>query len=72
MKIEKIMEKISTIRKSKGITQEVLAREIDKSTKFIGDIEIGRRKPSAQTFIDICEYLQIDINNIIYGGDSNE
>lgn len=72
MKIEDIMRKIAIIRKNKGITQEKLATDIDKSTKFIGDIEIGRRKPSAQTFIDICEYLEIDINKVIYGGDDNE
>lgn len=65
MKIEDIMRKIAIIRKNKGITQEKLATDIDKSTKFIGDIEIGRRKPSAQTFIDICEYLEVDINQIL-------
>lgn len=65
MKIEDIMRKIAIIRKNKGITQEKLATDIDKSTKFVGDIEIGRRKPSAQTFIDICEYLEVDINQIL-------
>lgn len=65
MKIEDVMREIAKIRKNKGITQEKLAMEIDKSTKFIGDIEIGRRKPSSQTFIDICEYLKVDINKIL-------
>jgi len=65
MKIEDIMREIAKIRKNKGITQERLATDVDKSTKFIGDIEIGRRKPSAQTFIDICECLEIDVNKIL-------
>lgn len=65
MKIEDIMRQIGKIRKSRGITQEKLAIEINKSAKFIGDIEIGRRKPSSQTFIDICEYLDININEIL-------
>ena len=72
MKIEEIMQQIAVIRKQKGVTQEVLADGIEKSAKFIGDIEIGRRKPSAQTFIDICTYLEIDMNSIMFGGDNNE
>lgn len=72
MKTEEIMKEISDIRKNKKITQECLATEIGKSTKFIGDIEIGRRRPSLQTFIDICEYLKIDVNSILYRRDKNE
>ena len=70
--IESLMEKISIIRRKKGITQEELATHIDKSVKFIGDLETGRRNPSIQTFIDICLTLEIDMNELFYGGDKYE
>jgi transcriptional regulator with XRE-family HTH domain len=42
------------------LTQEQLARRIKKSTNFIGDLEIGRRRPSAGTVVRLAKVLGLD------------
>ena len=45
----KIGETLQKLRKSFGYTQEKLAEEIEVSTRYIGDIEQDRAKPSYGT-----------------------
>lgn len=47
-------ERISTVRKSLGLTQEEFASAIGLSKNFIWMIEKGGRTPSDRTIADIC------------------
>ena len=57
-----IGKKIKRIRLEKGISQEKLAEQIDISTRQMCMIENGNSYPSLETFINISEVLDIDIN----------
>lgn len=52
-------ERISTVRKSAGLTQEEFATAIGLSKNFIWMIEKGDRVPSDRTIADICREFGI-------------
>ena len=60
----KIGKKIQTIRKTNGYTQEKLAEEIECSTRYIGDIEQDRSKPSYEVLVRICNTFNIGMYEI--------
>jgi len=47
-------------RRQLDLTQEQVARRIQKSTYFIGDLEIGRRRPSDETVVRLAKVLGLD------------
>ena len=59
-----IGKNIKLIRLSRGITQEVMAEKLNKSTNFVSLIEKGASGTSLQTLLDICNILQVDANSI--------
>ncbi len=60
----KIGEVLQTLRKSNGYTQEKMAEEIEVSTRYIGDIEQDRAKPSYEILIKICNLYNISLDQI--------
>ena len=48
----KIGKALQNLRKSYGYTQEKMAEAIEVSTRYIGDIEQDRAKPSYEVFSD--------------------
>jgi len=62
--IIKIGKKLQGIRKSNGYTQEKLAEEIECSTRYIGDIEQDRSKPSYEILVKICNTFNIGMDDI--------
>jgi len=60
----KIGKSIQKIRKSYGYTQEKLAEAIECSTRYIGDIEQDKSKPSYEILIKICNTFNIGMNEI--------
>lgn len=63
-KVIKIGKKLQTIRKTYGYTQERLAEEIECSTRYIGDIEQDRSKPSYEVLVRICNTFNIGMDEI--------
>ncbi len=51
--------KINRVRRGKGMTSETLAGVYDVNPVFIRQIESGRRLPSMNVFIRICNALQV-------------
>ena len=47
-------ERVQTLRKERGITQEQFAERIDKSVEHISYIERGYRAASFETILDIA------------------
>lgn len=54
-----IIEKVKTIRKEKGLTQEQLSLRLDKGVGFIGDIESSKKaKYNIKHLNEIAKILQ--------------
>ena len=60
-------QNIKNIRKSKGITQEQLAENLNKSINMISLLENGSSGASEPTIVDICNSLKVDANSIFKG-----
>lgn len=65
--LETIGKNVKSIRLSRGITQEVMAEKLNKSTNFVSLLEKGSSGASLQTLVDICNILQVDANSIFKG-----
>ena len=61
-----IGNKIQEARKVKGYTQEYVAEQIDKSVDTFRGIENGRSVGSLPTLINICNLLDITLDDIFY------
>ena len=60
----KIGEVLQKLRKSNGYTQEKMAEAIEVSTRYIGDIEQDRAKPSYEILIKICNLYNTSLDQI--------
>ena len=53
--------RIRNVRKAKGLSQKALAE------KFMGHIERGARRMSLETFAGICEILDTNADELLWG-----
>lgn len=60
----KIGKKMQSIRKSYGYTQEKLAEKMECSTRYIGDVEQDRSKPSYEILVRFCNAFNIGLDEI--------
>ncbi|MGM9857991.1 MAG: helix-turn-helix domain-containing protein [Bacilli bacterium] len=60
----KVIEKIKIIRKQKKITQEQIANVLNMSKSNYCEIENAETRLTVEDFIKICEFLNIDINQL--------
>lgn len=60
--------KLTELRKSRGISQKELANYIDVSPSLVGMYEQGRRKPSFEILEAIADYFNVNIDTL-YGKD---
>lgn len=58
-------ERIQTLRKTKRITQEQLAEQINKSVEQVSHIERGKRAPSFETILNIAEALDVSLSYLM-------
>lgn len=56
--------KLKQLRKSYGYTQEKLAEAIDCSTRYIGNIEQDKSKPSYEVLVKICNLFHTSLDSI--------
>lgn len=56
--------KLKGIRKSYGYTQEKLAEAVECSTRYIGNIEQDKSKPSYEVLVKICNLYNIGLDDI--------
>ena len=60
-------KRLATVRKTRELTQERLAEMTDLANNYISNIETGRSIPSLETFIKLCEALEILPNDLLLG-----
>jgi len=57
-------EKIASIRRAKGISQEKLASDIDVHRTYVGLIEQGKRNPSIWNIYKIAKALKVELKDL--------
>lgn len=62
-----IGKNIKRIRLLRGLSQETLANDLDKSVNLVSLVERGESGLSIPTLIDICRVLKVDANSIFEG-----
>ncbi len=63
----KIGMRIRQARKAKKLTQSELAGQCGISMSFLGHIERGTRIMSLETFVNLCEALDADAGEFLWG-----
>ena len=66
-KREEIGRRIRTMRKSRNMTQEDLAKAIDQSASSITMYETGRRQPDFETLEAMADVFNVTLGSIISG-----
>ena len=59
--------RLATVRKSRGLTQQELASQLDLSLVSIGYIETGKRWPRLATLHRIADRLDISLAELFKG-----
>lgn len=65
MNLKTIGKNIRKYRREKDIRQDKLAEMADLSTNYIGMIERGEKVPSLETFLKICEALDVSADMLL-------
>lgn len=67
MNLGKIGMFISTCRKKRNITQAELAEKLGITDRAVSKWETGKSLPDASIMLDLCEILQINVNDLLNG-----
>lgn len=62
---KRIGAKFQKERERQKITREHMAEQINISSKFLYEIESGRKGFSCETFHNMCKYLRVDADFIL-------
>lgn len=68
--IEKIGNRIQQLRKDQGMTQAQLAMKLNISDRHLRRIEAGEKGPSIDILIEIATLLDVSLDYIIMGKQS--
>ena len=68
----KIGEFLRELRKGKGLTQEQLAEQFNISRRSVSRWETGRNMPDVGLLIEIADFFEVDIREIIDGQRKSE
>ena len=66
---QNIGQRISQLRKSRGITQEKLAEELDITIKHVSSVERGVSSLSLEKMIEICRFFDCTLDFLVLGED---
>ena len=61
----KLGEKIKSLRKSKGVSQESLATMLKINRNFLSRIETGKSEPTSSILKQIAEIFNVDLNSLL-------
>lgn len=67
-----IGKQLSRLRKSRGISQMKLSKQCKLSLGCIASVEAGRRFPSFQTLIRLCEVLGAKFSLVVQKKESSK
>ena len=69
MKVDYVLlgTRIKEQRQRRMLTQQQLAEKVNLTPGFISRIENGKKKPSLEVLLSICEALNITLNDLLVG-----
>ena len=69
MKVDYVLlgTRIKEQRQRRMLTQQQLAEKVSLTPGFISRIETGKKKPSLEVLLSICEALNITLNDLLVG-----
>ncbi|MFI3201653.1 MAG: helix-turn-helix transcriptional regulator [Eubacteriales bacterium] len=70
--LKAMASRIKEQRKQLHFTQESFSEVIDLSLSSYSKIENAYQKPSLDTLINIAKYLDVSIDYLVYGDETNE
>ncbi|CAH0295455.1 helix-turn-helix transcriptional regulator [Chryseobacterium sp. Bi04] len=59
-------------RLRKGLSQFQVANEVDLTKDYIGIIERGRTNPTIEVIINLCNFFELDINQLFTKIEDNQ
>jgi transcriptional regulator with XRE-family HTH domain len=62
--LDRLASKISTLRKSKGLSQERLAELADVDRVALANIETGRRRPTVTTLYRLARGMKVHVRDL--------
>lgn len=65
MEMKEAGNRLRIARKNLGWTQAMLAEKVDISTSFVGHLERGTRFASIETWVALCDKLNISIDSVL-------
>ena len=68
----KIGEFLKELRKEKGLTQEQLAEQFNVSRRSVSRWETGNNMPDLDTLIEMADYYEIDLRELLDGERKSE
>lgn len=68
----KIGEFLKELRKEKGLTQEQFAEQFNVSRRSVSRWEIGNNMPDLDTLIEVADYYEIDLRELLDGERKSE
>lgn len=68
----KIGEFLKELRKAKGLTQEQLAEQFNVSRRSVSRWETGNNLPDLSIFIELADYYEIDLRELLDGERKSE
>ena len=71
MDLVKVGQFIKDLRKEKGDTQEELANKFYVSRRTVSRWETGANLPDIDILIDLADYFNVDLREILNGGKNN-
>lgn len=61
----KFRELLTAARKAKGLSQEALAKRLDRVQTFVSKYERGERRLDLVEFLDVAEALELDTQRFL-------
>lgn len=62
-------KRVKALRKSKKLTQEMLAEKSDITVQYLSNIERSHSIPSLETLMSLCRSLNVTPNDVLIGVD---
>jgi transcriptional regulator with XRE-family HTH domain len=62
--LPKLGTRLKEIRKTRGLTQEALAEQVDLSPQYLSRLEGGHQSPSLETVARLAEALDLELSEL--------
>lgn len=60
-------QRVSTLRKARGLSQEKLAEQMNISRSHLSHMEIGKVSPSLDLLIELAEFFRVSLDYLMVG-----